>query len=683
MSTNERTPVSQPTSAVRNTLGKEQVPQDLGMPTSDAALREYCDKNYHHLLPIIAKKRPRNTPNQEGQAEGGASRKGSNLGMSAACLEVLSQGTAILSHQGKEVQKKERCSKDWRRVYFTGLETRRRNSRSRETKLASEKHHNKRISSRRTEAHSESEGSAGGHWKSKPKRQRSSVEDDLSQPWVCEETDLFTLRIRYFDFLKTRMHGHIKTYDGSEDPEDHLKIFQSAAKTERWAMPTWCHMFNFTLTGNARAWFDDLPKESIDSYDNLKESFLESYLQQKKCIKDPVEIHNIKQKNRESTEEFNQQRPKRKQDRFTLLIKIPKEILDLDKGKFKPPPPMTTPVEKRNASKFCKFHREVGHTTDECMHLKRQIKEMLKPRNLSHRIKELKQSTGKDQAKATKKGETSGKDKPLAILMVQPWQRIAKQKITQTFSSELVISFPPLGEEDGTEGPMIIEAEMGGHFVHRMYVDGGSFLETLYEHCFNRLRPDVRSQMIPATTPLVEFSGEVIWPLGQISLFIKIGNEEHSTSAWMNFIIVRRNDTLRSSKIILLECTMVSRPGMPQQIINQVAEEKIHVAIYPEYPEQIMAIGSTLTEEGRKELCGLLRRNLDIFAWKPADMTGVPRHIAEHRLNVREGCLPIRQKKRRQAPERNKAICKEVEKLVDVSIMKKFIITAGCQTQSW
>nr|GEU58436.1 reverse transcriptase domain-containing protein [Tanacetum cinerariifolium] len=43
---------------------------------------------------------------------------------------------------------------------------------------------------------------------------------------------------------------------------------------------------------------------------------------------------------------------------------------------------------------------------------------------------------------------------------------------------------------------------------------------------------------------------------------------------------------------------------------------------------------------GRNKLCGLLQRNLDIFAWKPADMTGVPRHIAEHRLNVQEGCSP-------------------------------------------
>ncbi|GKB72662.1 reverse transcriptase domain-containing protein [Tanacetum coccineum] len=42
--------------------------------------------------------------------------------------------------------------------------------------------------------------------------------------------------------------------------------------------------------------------------------------------------------------------------------------------------------------------------------------------------------------------------------------------------------------------------------------------------------------------------------------------------------------------------------------------------------------------------------------FKPSDMTGVPRSISEHQLNIREGYLPVRQKKRGQAPERAKAI---------------------------
>ncbi|GJT61245.1 reverse transcriptase domain-containing protein [Tanacetum coccineum] len=77
-------------------------------------------------------------------------------------------------------------------------------------------------------------------------------------------------------------------------------------KMERWAMPTWCHMFNSTLTGNARVWFDDLLPESIDSYDDLREAFLKNYIQQKKCIRDPIVLYNIKKRDGESTEDFIQ-----------------------------------------------------------------------------------------------------------------------------------------------------------------------------------------------------------------------------------------------------------------------------------------------------------------------------------------------------------------------------------------
>nr|GEW82555.1 reverse transcriptase domain-containing protein [Tanacetum cinerariifolium] len=55
----------------------------------------------------------------------------------------------------------------------------------------------------------------------------------------------------------------------------------------------------------------------------------------------------------------------------------------------------------------------------------------------------------------------------------------------------------------------------------------------------------------------------------------------------------------------------------------------------------------------------------------PSDMTGVPRSIAEHRLNIREGCPSIRQKKRGQAPERTKAIQAEVQKLIEARIMRE------------
>ncbi|GJT11168.1 reverse transcriptase domain-containing protein [Tanacetum coccineum] len=476
------------------------------------------------------------------------------------------------------------------------------------------------------------------------------------------------------------MPSHVKTYDGSGDPEDHLKLFQSAAKTEGWAMPTWCHMFNSTLTGNARVWFDKLPKESIDSYEDLRTAFRENYLQQTKHIKDPVEIHHIKQRDGESTEDFmerykaevldvegapecmrisgfmhgithpggkllhsvtagekhlhhgnrrrggdkpnfkkgfkNKQRPDRKPDRFSLLTKTPKEIFALEKGKFKAPPPMVNPVEKRDPSKYCEFHSDTGHNTNECMQLRKQIDEMIKAGKLSQFIKELKQN---DKPKAPKKGEASGKDKPLTILMIQPWERVAKLMITQSFSPETAMSFPPLSEEDGTESPMIVGVKMGGHFVHRVYIDGGASSEALYEHCFIKLRKEITDQMVPATTHLIGFSGETIWPLGQIALLVKIGDEVHSTSAWMNFMVIRSPSqhnaiigrpgirkiravpstahgmlkfpveggtvTLQSSRVIPMECAMISGPSIQPPAVNQVLEEKINIAIHPEYPE--------------------------------------------------------------------------------------------------
>ncbi|GKB11766.1 reverse transcriptase domain-containing protein [Tanacetum coccineum] len=323
-------PTHQPTSAVRNTLGKEQARPDSARLISDQALREYCEKNYHHILPIIAEKVHQEKVQQEKlkavkarlnfeetsrHSESGTPCGKRNLKERLGPRRARSMsGSPKLRHgRSKSPRKKdpETMFKRLEKCVFHRLGGKEKNvsahsrdSGHRETEVASEKHRHKREYSQRTEALLESEGSAGGHWKSKPKKQKSSVEDDLSQPWVCEETDPFTPRIRYFDFPRTRMPSHIKTYDGSEDPEDHLKIFQAATKKECWAMPTWCHMFNSTLTGNARVWFDDLPKESIDSYDDLREVFLENYLQQKKCIKDPVEIHNIKQREGESTEEF-------------------------------------------------------------------------------------------------------------------------------------------------------------------------------------------------------------------------------------------------------------------------------------------------------------------------------------------------------------------------------------------
>nr|GEX08544.1 reverse transcriptase domain-containing protein [Tanacetum cinerariifolium] len=73
---------------------------------------------------------------------------------------------------------------------------------------------------------SKSDSSDGRYRMSKPKRHKLTDEDDLTRPWMCEEEDPFIPQIRNFESShKTRMPNYVKTYDGTGDPEDHVKIF--------------------------------------------------------------------------------------------------------------------------------------------------------------------------------------------------------------------------------------------------------------------------------------------------------------------------------------------------------------------------------------------------------------------------------------------------------------------------
>ncbi|GJR47554.1 hypothetical protein Tco_1315657 [Tanacetum coccineum] len=245
---------------------------------------------------------------------------------------------------------------------------------------------------------------------------------------------------------------------------------------------------------------------------------------------------------------------------------------------------MVTPADKRSSNKFCEFHNDKGHSTDECMQLKKQIEELVNE-----------------------------------------------------------ITFPPLSANKGTEGPLVIEAEIGGHVVHRMYVDRGSSMEVLYEHCFNRLRPEIKSQMVPATTSLTRFSGETIWSLGSPSPYNGIIRRPEireiqavpsTAHGMLKFPIDDGVVTIRSTILTPNECATITTTSKDSMKKIEGGQENLKVAIHHDFLDQEVALGGTLSIEGPTTLCALLKRNLDIFAWQPSDMTVVPQQIAEHRLNI-------------------------------------------------
>ncbi|GJZ46406.1 reverse transcriptase domain-containing protein [Tanacetum coccineum] len=253
MSNHEQPTPSHPRSDVLNTIGKDkQTPQGSARTTSAVDLEEICEKHYEKLLPIMADKYEYEKRKKEKLEEVKA-----RLDFDDAQKKSTRAQESAYSESRTISARRHRRSRSPRHnpSVFTRLRPERSRSprheyknkerrestvfrRLRSRRQSTSVHSDSRQeSSRYTENYSESEDSEGGHWKSKLLRKKSNVEDDdLSQPWA-------------------------------------------AAKTERWAMPTWCHMFNSTLTGNARVWFDDLPPESIDSYNDLREAFLKNYLQ--------------------------------------------------------------------------------------------------------------------------------------------------------------------------------------------------------------------------------------------------------------------------------------------------------------------------------------------------------------------------------------------------------------------
>ena len=70
-------------------------------------------------------------------------------------------------------------------------------------------------------------------------------------------------------------------------------------------------------------------------------------------------------------------------------------------------------------------------------------------------------------------------------------------------------------------------------------------------------------------------------------------------------------------------------------------------------------------------LVDFLRNNKDIFAWKPSDMPGIPREVAEHALKIHPDSKPVKQRLRRFDKEKRRAIGEEIAKLLAAGFIRE------------
>ena len=147
----------------------------------------------------------------------------------------------------------------------------------------------------------------------------------------------------------------------------------------------------------------------------------------------------------------------------------------------------------------------------------------------------------------------------------------------------------------------------------------------------------------------------------------------------VKFLTAHRVGEIKGDQVLARECyqaAITSRENHtwvinePEPILEPL-ETPQEVEIIPRDSMNILKIRSTLLTLEKGKMISFLRANKDVFTWKHEDMLGIDRKIIQYRLNVNLECKLVQQKWRIFAPERNKAVIEEVEKLLEASFIKE------------
>ncbi|GJT04607.1 reverse transcriptase domain-containing protein [Tanacetum coccineum] len=302
--------LSPPTSAVRNTVGKgnEQISKNLKRTASDAALREYSDKHYHQLLPIIAEKVHQQKMQQEKLKEvkarlnfDGCSRRNSKVQEVSHHSESRTPNVRGEHRRGRRPGRSRSVSGSPKR---TSVFSRIRHDRSESPR------HKPGGKGRRDRG-------VFNRWEIK-ERVYPHTQKAVTRVTAREERNPFPENVT----MKEHVHGgqkcspKVKIAEGdtgsqnqkSKGQVSRMTTYHNHVQLQRWNIGQCRHGATCSILHSLDSLGYGLTThlQNPNSYDDLKKAFLANFLQQKKCIKDPVEIHHIKQREGESTEYFVQ-----------------------------------------------------------------------------------------------------------------------------------------------------------------------------------------------------------------------------------------------------------------------------------------------------------------------------------------------------------------------------------------
>ncbi|GKB30739.1 reverse transcriptase domain-containing protein [Tanacetum coccineum] len=287
------------------------------------------------------------------------------------------------------------------------------------------------------------------------------------------------------------MPSYIGSYDGKGDPNNYLHLFEWAIRMQKWS----------------------------------------HFSQQKKFTKTHLVVHNIKQREGESTRAF-----------ATRYTDDTLQILGLHEDQH-----ISGFVHGLRTQNFVEFlstdlpptYKGLIEKTYTLIEV-REIEEAVKSRQLSHLVNGIK----KEKAKASDTQQGEGKkdkgivpDKAL-ILIISRGEHYTRSNTSEEPTFECrEITFPPVTGNNNSSALVIIKARIFRRQVNRVYMDNESSCEVIYEHCFLKLKPSIRASRVDSKVSLIRLSGEHSWPIREVHLEITICNAPFSRMDTLNFVI--------------------------------------------------------------------------------------------------------------------------------------------------
>nr|CBG76438.1 OO_Ba0013J05-OO_Ba0033A15.25 [Oryza officinalis] len=161
-----------------------------------------------------------------------------------------------------------------------------------------------------------------------------------------------------------------------------------------------------------------------------------------------------------------------------------------------------------------------------------------------------------------------------------------------------------------------------------------------------------------SSQPIIGVTSGHTWPPGHIDLPVTFGGPANFRTEQVDFDVA---DLSLPYNVVL---------GRPALVKFMAITHYAYLQMKMPGPSGPITVHGDLKEDA---LVSFLRANADVFAWRPMDMPGVPREVIEHRLAVRSDARPVRQKVRRQAPERQAFIREEVARLLEAGFIREVI----------